>query len=72
MSTIEVRYSDDGGNNWKDWRSLDAGETGDFLRPMVTRRLGLTRMATQDGTEFSTPLRLPISAVRGIAAGIAA
>ena len=43
MSVIEVRYSDDGGNNWKDWRSLDAGETGDFLQPMVTRRLGITR-----------------------------
>lgn len=40
---IQIRYSDDGGQNWKDWRNLDSGETGDFIKEMVIRRLGITR-----------------------------
>lgn len=43
MSTIEIRYSDDGGNNWRDWRVIDAGDTGDFVKEMAVRRLGMTR-----------------------------
>lgn len=43
MTTIQLRYSDDGGRNWSNWRNLEAGDTGDFLQPLVARRLGMTR-----------------------------
>lgn len=38
-----LRYSDDGGENWSNWRELDAGDTGSFLSPLTARRLGQTR-----------------------------
>lgn len=41
--SIDVRYSDDGGKNYANWRELDAGETGDFNKPLVARRLGIAR-----------------------------
>jgi hypothetical protein len=41
--SIDVRYSDDGGHNNSNWRELDTGDTGDFIRALVTRRLGMTR-----------------------------
>lgn len=40
---MDLRYSDDGGKNYANWRELDAGETGDFLKPLIARRLGMTR-----------------------------
>ena len=40
MSSIDVRYSKDGGRNWSDWRKLDAGEAGDFCKRLQLRRLG--------------------------------
>lgn len=40
---FQLRYSDDGGENKKDWRDLAGGTTGDFLQPLVARRLGRTR-----------------------------
>jgi hypothetical protein len=43
MSVIQLRYASDGAENWTAWRNLDAGETGDFLKPMVARRLGMAR-----------------------------
>ena len=41
--TIDVRYSNDGGNNYSNWRELAAGDTGDFITPLITRRLGHCR-----------------------------
>jgi hypothetical protein len=40
---IQLRYSNDGGNNWSDWRNLAEAETGEFIKPMIARRLGTTR-----------------------------
>lgn len=40
---VSIRYSNDGGNNWGDWRAKDAGATGDFVKELVWRRLGMCR-----------------------------
>lgn len=40
MSSVNVRYSKDGGRNWSDWRKLDMGEVGDFCQRVQLRRLG--------------------------------
>lgn len=40
MSSIDIRYSRDGGRNWSDWRKMDMGETGDFVKRLQLRRLG--------------------------------
>lgn len=40
MTTLRLRYSKDGGRNWSAWRHLDTGDTGDFLKPVIARRLG--------------------------------
>lgn len=43
MTTVDIRYSKDGGRNWSDWRNLDMGETGDFVKRVTMRRLGIGR-----------------------------
>lgn len=43
MSSIDIRYSKDGGNNWSDWRKLDMGGTGDFVKRLQMRRFGRGR-----------------------------
>lgn len=40
---IQVRYADDGANNWSNWRNLSAGNTGSFIHPLEIWRLGMTR-----------------------------
>ena len=40
MSSVDVRYSRDGGRNWSDWRKLDMGDVGDFCKRLQLRRLG--------------------------------
>ena len=40
---IEIRYSNDGGNNYSNWQSREGGDTGSFLKPLVWRRLGLAK-----------------------------
>jgi hypothetical protein len=40
MATLDFRYSKDGGRNWSDWRILDMGTTGAFVKRIETRRLG--------------------------------
>ena len=41
--TIQIRYSNDGANNWSDWRSFPAPETGNHWQQMIVRRLGMAR-----------------------------
>jgi len=41
--SIDLRYSNDGGENYSNWRELDAGETGSFQQPLIARRLGNCR-----------------------------
>jgi len=40
VSSVDVRYSKDGGRNWSDWRKLDMGDVGDFCKRLQLRRLG--------------------------------
>jgi len=39
---IQIRYANDG-HTFGDWRDLDTGQTGSFLKELVCRRLGITR-----------------------------
>lgn len=57
MSMIQVRYSDDGGENWSNWRDVEAGDTGDFLKPVVIRRLGMTRQRVWEFMDTSATPR---------------
>jgi hypothetical protein len=43
MHHVDVRYSRDGGNNWSDWRTLEFGDTGDFVKRIELRRFGRGR-----------------------------
>lgn len=43
MTTLDFRYSKDGGRNWSAWRQLDMGEVGDFCKTIPTTRLGQAR-----------------------------
>ena len=40
---VDLRYSKDGGNNWSNWRKIPLGETGDFVKRVQARRLGMGR-----------------------------
>ena len=40
---LQVRYSNDGGENYSSWRDLSAGDTGNFLKELIVRRLGLCK-----------------------------
>lgn len=39
-SFISLRVSKDGGYTWSDWNARSLGETGDFSKPVIWRRLG--------------------------------
>ena len=43
MSTVDIRYSKNGGRTWSNWKQRDLGETGDFLKRIAVRRLGSGR-----------------------------
>ena len=43
MTYIQLRYSNDGGENYSSWRDLPAGATGGFLSRLIARRLGQCR-----------------------------
>lgn len=43
MSTVDFRYSKDGGHNWSEWRQHDMGRTGDFVKRIEMRRFGHSR-----------------------------
>jgi hypothetical protein len=40
---LQLRYSNNGGHTYSDWRLLDIGSTGSFIKELVCRRLGLAR-----------------------------
>ena len=40
---VQFRYSKDGGYTWSDWKTRSLGNTGDFLKRVVYRRLGQSR-----------------------------
>lgn len=52
---IELRVSKDGGYTWSDWKGRDIGATGDFIRPLIWRRLGNSRHFTFDFRATGAP-----------------
>lgn len=40
---FQLRYANDGSENWSNWRDFEAPTTGRFLQPLVWRRLGMAR-----------------------------
>lgn len=40
---FQLRYANDGAENWTDWRDFEKPKTGNFLQPLVVRRLGMAR-----------------------------
>lgn len=52
---IELRVSKDGGYTWSDWKGRDLGDTGDFIRPLIWRRLGNSRHFTFDFRATGAP-----------------
>lgn len=42
-ASVDLRYSKDGGSNWSDWRKIDMGSTGSFMKKLQARRLGIGR-----------------------------
>lgn len=40
---LSIRYSNDGGENYSDWRDFPIGTTGGFLQLLPVRRLGFAR-----------------------------
>lgn len=61
MSSIDIRYSKDGGENWSDWRNIDIGSTGDFCKRIQVRRLGRGRQWVFD-VRVTDPVRTDIMA----------
>lgn len=47
-SFLSLRVSKDGAKTWSDWRARSLGDTGDFLKEAVWRRLGNARHFTFD------------------------
>lgn len=41
--TVQMRYSDDGGRNWSNWREVELGEVGEYAKRIRFRRLGAAR-----------------------------
>ena len=41
--TMQLRWSDDGGNTWSSWREIGMGLEGEYWKQVVIRRLGLMR-----------------------------
>lgn len=50
---FQLRYSDDGAATFGAWRDLEKGDTGAFLRPMISRRHGRTRHRVWDFRDTS-------------------
>lgn len=59
---LMLRYSKDGGHNFSDRRQLDIGETGDFNKSVVTRRLGMGREYVFE-ISYSGPRRCDVLAM---------
>jgi hypothetical protein len=52
---IELRVSKDGGYTWSDWKPREVGATGDFIKPLIWRRLGNARHFTFDFRSTGAP-----------------
>lgn len=61
MSTVDFRYSTDGGHNWSDWRQCSMGDTGDFTQILEMRRFGQGRQFVFD-IRVTDPVKADIMA----------
>lgn len=61
MTTIDLRYSKDGGRNWSDWKQRSLGEVGDFVKRVTFRRLGQGRQWVFD-IRVTDPVRADLIA----------
>lgn len=61
MTSVDIRYSKDGGRNWSDWRKMNAGDTGDFTERLQARRFGRGRQWVFD-IRITDPVRTDILA----------
>jgi hypothetical protein len=43
MNYVDLRYTKDGGRTWSDWRKIELGDVGDFVKRVVARRFGSSR-----------------------------
>lgn len=59
---LQLRYSDDGGRNWSEWREKNLGEEGDRIIPVTFRRMGFTEHRIYQIRDVS-PIRQDIVAV---------
>lgn len=41
--TVQMRVSRDGGYTWGNWQTREIGPTGKFAKPVIFRRLGVSR-----------------------------
>ena len=57
--TIKLRYSDDGGRNWSNWREVELGEVGDYTRRLRFRRLGAARQRVWE-IEYAPPMKVAL------------
>jgi hypothetical protein len=64
-ASIDVRYSKDGGRNWSAWRKLPMGTTGDFLKRLELRRLGMGRQWMFD-IRVTDPVRADLIAAAAL------
>lgn len=48
MASIDIRHSKDGGYNWSKWRTIDAGDTGSYLKNLETYGFGIGRQFVFD------------------------
>jgi hypothetical protein len=56
---FQLRFSDDGGHTWSNWRTAGMGLTGDYRKRVIFRRLGKSRNRVYE-VVFSDPVAVRI------------
>lgn len=41
--TLQIQWSDDRGRTWSNTRIIELGETGDYTKRVIARRMGMGR-----------------------------
>jgi hypothetical protein len=69
MSSVDIRYSKDGGHNWSDWRKMDMGQTGEFMKRISMRRFGIGRQWVFD-IRVTDPVRADMITASAMLEGV--